>query len=61
MSNQLIYIEGQKGVSLISDTKISVRVKNFKINITGIDLIIKRITQSTITIVGKISQVESVV
>ena len=61
MSNNLVYIEGQNGVFSITDTKISVRVKNLKINIIGSGLTIKRITDNTIIVVGKISQIESVV
>lgn len=61
MSNKLVYIEGQKGVFSISKTRISVLVKNLKINILGNDLTIKRITETTVVVVGEISQIESVI
>lgn len=61
ISNKLIYIEGQKGVFSISDTKICIKVKKYKINIIGDSLVIKRITENTLVIVGKITRIESVV
>ncbi|MBO5884999.1 MAG: YabP/YqfC family sporulation protein [Clostridia bacterium] len=61
MSNKIVYIEGQKGLFSISSTKISILVKNLKINILGENLVVKKITETTITVMGKIKQIESIV
>ncbi len=59
ISNKIVYIEGQKQILKISSEQIIVKVKNGEISITGQDLVIKRITNTTLTIIGKIKQIES--
>lgn len=59
ISNKVVYIEGQKGILKISSEQIIVKVKSGQICITGQDLVIKRITNTTLTIIGKIKQMES--
>ncbi len=60
MSNRLVYVEGQKGIVLISDDAISFRVKKGIVTICGQNLRIKRITNTTLTLVGNIKKIESV-
>ena len=59
ISNKVVYIEGQKQILKISSEQIIVKIKNGEIHITGQDLVIKRITNTTLTIIGKIKQIES--
>lgn len=59
ISNKIVYIEGQKQILKISSEQVIVKVKNGEIHITGQDLVIKRITNTTLTIIGKIKQIES--
>ena len=60
ISNKLLYVEGQKGVILISDDVISFKVKKGAICVYGEELKLKRITKTTLVIMGKIKKVESV-
>mgnify|MGYP001625090630 CR=1 FL=1 len=59
MSNKLVYIEGHKGVVSISKQNISIRVKKGVLLINGNNLQIKRITSSTVTVIGNIKEIES--
>ena len=59
MSNKLIYLEGLTKIISIETNLITLKVKNNVINIFGENLTIKRISGSTITIVGNIKQIES--
>ncbi len=59
MSNKLVYIEGQKGVIKIGTESMSIRVKGGVIVIFGQNLKLKKITGSTVCIVGKIEKLES--
>ena len=60
MSNKLVYIEGQKGVIKIGDDSMSIRVKGGVIVVFGKNLKLKKITGTTVCIVGEIHQIESV-
>ncbi len=59
MSNKLVYIEGHKGVVSISSENISVRVKKGVLCIVGKNLQIKRISHTTLVIIGQIKEIES--
>lgn len=59
ISNKVVYVEGQKQILKISSEQIIIKVKNGEISITGQDLVIKRITNTTLIIIGKIKQIES--
>ena len=60
MSNKLLYVEGQKGVLSIGDDVISFRVKKGAISVFGENLKLRRITKTTLVIVGNIKKVEGV-
>lgn len=59
MSNKLIYIEGHKGVISINSDVISVRVKKGAVCIYGKNLILKKISGTTLCINGEIKKIES--
>ncbi len=59
MSNKLVYIEGQKGVIKIGDDSMSIRVKGGVIVVFGKNLKLKKITGTTVCIMGEIHQIES--
>lgn len=59
MSNQVVYIEGHKGIVSISKDSISLKVKKALIKIYGEDLILRKITKSTLIVEGKIKSVET--
>ena len=58
MSNKLVYIEGQKGVVKIGSVSMSIRVKGGVIVVFGQNLKLKKITGTTVCIVGKIEGIE---
>ena len=59
MSNKLVYIEGQKGVVKISSESMSIRIKGGLVEVLGQNLKLKKISRSTVCIVGKIESIES--
>lgn len=59
ISNKFVYVEGINKVVCLKDNQISVKVKKGFINIFGQNLVVKRITKTTISIVGKIFNIES--
>lgn len=59
MSNKLVYIEGQKGVVKISSESMSIRIKGGLVEVLGQNLKLKKISGSTVCIVGKIESIES--
>ena len=58
MSNKLVYIEGQKGVVKIGSESMSIRVKGGVIVVFGQNLKLKKITGTTVCIVGEIEGIE---
>lgn len=59
MSNKLVYIEGHKGVISISKENISIRVKKGVLCVVGQNLQIKRISYTTVVVIGEIKEIES--
>ena len=60
MSNKLLYVEGQKGVLFVGEDVISFKVKKGAVSVYGENLKLRRITKTTLAIVGNIKKVESV-
>lgn len=58
MSNKLVYIEGQKGVVKIGSESMSIRVKGGVVVVFGQNLKLKKITGTTVCIVGEIEGIE---
>lgn len=59
MSNKLVYVEGHRGVFLISDDCISFKIKKGIVLVCGNNLVLKKITKTTLVIQGEIKKVES--
>ena len=59
LSGQIVYVEGHKGVTLLSREVIAFKVKEGRINIYGKDLILSELTDDTLKISGKIDRIEA--
>jgi len=58
MSGKLVYIEGQKGLSLLSKEIIVLRIKKGSVKIEGQDLILKELYDECVKISGVIEKIE---
>ena len=58
LSGKLLYIEGHKGLTILSSDMIALKVKKGRIVVEGRNLIMKELTENTILIEGYISKVE---
>ena len=59
MSNQVVYIEGHKGVVSFDNQQICLKLKKEVLKINGQNLVLKKITASTALVQGNIKSVES--
>ena len=59
ISGKIIYIEGHKGIVLISKEVIAFKVKNGRIVVEGRDLILEELSENTIKISGSIKKIEA--
>ncbi len=59
ISGEILYVEGHKGVALLSKTQISFKVKNGRLLIEGDNLVLVELTEDTLKISGKISKIEA--
>ena len=60
VSGKIIYVEGHKGINVISKEIISFKVKNGRIIVEGENLILSELTEDTIKITGIIKKVEAI-
>ena len=60
MGDYLLYVEGGITIMTLTTTNIVFKVKNRVFTICGCGLCLKEITTDTITITGKINQIERV-
>ena len=58
MSGKLVYIEGHKGLSVLSKEMICLRVKKGSIKIEGRELILKELYDECVKISGIIEKIE---
>lgn len=58
ISGKLLYVEGHKGLTLLSKDIISFKIKGGRINVEGKDLVLNELTENTMKIVGQIIKVE---
>lgn len=58
MSGKLVYIEGHKGLSLLSKTVICLRIKKGSIKVEGQNLILKELYDECVKISGIIEKIE---
>lgn len=58
MSGKILYVEGHKGITVISSSMIAFKIKKGRIVVEGKELSLNELTQNTILIRGKIDKVE---
>lgn len=59
ISNKLLYVEGHKGLVILSSELVAFKVKNGRIEVEGRGLYLKELTENTLKISGDIKRVES--
>ena len=60
MGDYLLYVEGNVTIMTLSTNNIVFKLKDCICTVCGMGLGIKEITENTLTIIGKISQIERV-
>ena len=58
MSGKLLYVEGHKGLTILSSNVVAFKLKNGRVVVSGENLYIKELTNNTILLQGKISKME---
>lgn len=58
ISGDLLYVEGHKGLTVLSTNMIAFKVKKGRVVVDGENLFLKELTENTILIQGKISKME---
>ena len=58
ISGKILYVEGHKGLTLLSKEMITFKVKNARVMVEGKDLTLCELTENTLKVVGQISKVE---
>lgn len=58
LSGEILYVEGQKGVTLLSSDVIAFKVKDGRINVYGKKLSLTELADDTLKISGCIDKVE---
>lgn len=58
MSGEALYVEGHKGVTLISSETVAFKIKKGRVVVEGDKLTLKELSQNTILLQGKIKKVE---
>ena len=58
VSGKLLYVEGHKGVTIISPDMISFKIKSGRVVVDGKKMFLKEITDNTLLIQGDINKME---
>lgn len=58
MSGRIIYVEGHKGLNILSKEKIVLLVKSGSISIDGEQLVLQELYDDCVKIIGKIKKIE---
>ena len=58
ISGKALYIEGHKGLLVLSNEKIVVKLKQAQVEVLGRELFLAELTENTLLIEGKIIKVE---
>ena len=58
LSGKILYVEGHCGLTILSPTVISFKIKKGRIIVEGTDLFLSELTQNTLKIEGNIKKVE---
>ena len=56
ISNKLLYVEGHKGLVILSEELVAFKVKNGSVEVEGEDLYLKELTENTLKISGDIKR-----
>ncbi len=59
ISGQIVYVEGHKGITLLSSDVIAFRVKAGRINIYGKNLSLSELADDTLKVSGMIDKIEA--
>lgn len=59
ISGELVYVEGHKGITLLSSDVVSFKVKDGRINIYGKNLVLSELADDTLKISGQIDKIEA--
>lgn len=58
ISGQILYVEGHKGLTVISQELMSFKIKNGRVVVEGENLILTELTENTMILQGKIKKTE---
>ncbi|MBE7075606.1 MAG: hypothetical protein E7375_00860 [Clostridiales bacterium] len=58
MSGQILYVEGHKGLIVLSKEEIVFKIKKGTVSVFGENMLLAELNQTTIKICGKIKKVE---
>jgi len=58
LSGKILYVEGHCGLTILSSTVISFKIKKGRIIVEGTDLFLSELSQNTLKIEGNIKKVE---
>lgn len=58
LSGKILYVEGHCGLTILSPTVISFKIKKGRIIVEGTDLFLSELSQNTLKIEGNIKKVE---
>ena len=58
ISGRILYVEGQKGVTILSKDLIAFKIKKGRVVVEGENLFLREITSNTLIIEGKITKTE---
>lgn len=58
ISGKVLYVEGHKGITILSKERVAFKVKHGRVTVEGKNLILQELTENTMKIVGEIRLVE---
>ena len=58
VSGRIVYVEGHKGLALLSPQKMNLRLKKGYVSIVGNELVLRELYDQCIKITGKIEKIE---
>ena len=59
ISGRILYVEGHRGITTLSKSNITFKVKGGRIVVEGKDMIMAELTENTLKIVGNIIKIEA--
>ena len=58
ISGKILYVEGHKGLTLLSKEIITFKVKSGRVCVEGKDMVLSELSENTMKILGQIDKVE---